>query len=643
MKKRLSILLALLLLVTGINFDAFTVNAVSVKRVLYVRFMNDDDTVYNEQDIMAGQSIKEPGLPMKAGYVFVGWRAKEGHSAAEDRLLNFCENYDEVIDENGNMTNVDPIYVHKTVDGNGKTLPVTYTETSKFWGISGLYIKDVNAGGIDISAGTKKTRLTLTPVWEKEDVFYTVSFDARGGTPVPPNQKVIVGGKAKKPNIDPVKEGYTFLHWAYKTRPVLEPVFKENGTIEFIEKVQKKPNDKLTVIPQETIPSLVGLAKYDFDKPVNRNLNLIAVYRKNKIKVSFDAAGGSPEPPAQEIDYGAHPTKPVPDPSKESYTFKGWYHGDNLVDFATATPKEDVTYVAKYLPITEGDDPELTLKVKVRFDAMGGSPEPPTQEILAGGKATEPAPDPAKEGYVFKGWYGAEGKVDFTEIIIRDTTYYARYQKEGDDDTHDSSRRGDIDVPDKDYDKAIIPYSLRYISGYPDGTFRPANTITRAEMATIFTKLLELEYVEAQGPSPFSDTAGHWAEDYIIKIADYGLLAGYPDGTFRPEGKMKRAEIASIINKYWEVKGFVPNTEDANISDMHSHWAEKLVLALYNHNFVDLYEDGSFKPDEPLDRANVVQILNRITDRPLRPNEIQVFSDVPKQHWSFKEVGAAAR
>ncbi len=211
-----------------------------------------------------------------------------------------------------------------------------------------------------------------------------------------------------------------------------------------------------------------------------------------------------------------------------------------------------------------------------------------------------------------------------------------------DGETTDVRNRGDIDITDNEYPMAIMEYKLPFFEGYPDDTFRPNNTIIRAEMATVFARILGLEGHEYTGNKSFSDLDGHWAKNNILLVAEYGLLNGYKDGSFKPDGEMKRAEICSIINKYWELKGFEPNIEDADISDVDNHWAKELILGLYNHRFVDLNEQNAFRPDEPLKRDEVAQILNRITDRTIKANYTPSYKDVGKSHWAFKEVEAAS-
>ncbi len=259
--------------------------------------------------------------------------------------------------------------------------------------------------------------------------------------------------------------------------------------------------------------------------------------------------------------------------------------------------------------------------------------------MAEGDKATKPVDDPVRGSDTFMYWSDAEGEYDFDSPVVRSMILYANYKKAG--ETTELRRRNDIDINDVEYPLAIIQYQKPFFEGYPDDTFRPKNTITRAEMATVFARILDVDENALQGTVSFNDLEGHWAKDNILRVAEYGLINGYPDGSFRPQGKMTRAEIASIINEYWKLKGFEPDETDANITDIDSHWAKQLILALYNHRFVDLDADNSFKPDEPLKRDSVAQILNRITDRPLI-NVEQMYKDVPNSYWAYKEVNTAS-
>ncbi len=208
------------------------------------------------------------------------------------------------------------------------------------------------------------------------------------------------------------------------------------------------------------------------------------------------------------------------------------------------------------------------------------------------------------------------------------------------DNSTSPTKRDDIKITAENYDKAIVKYTKPFIKGYKDGTFRPKKTINRAEMATVFARVLGIQDKPLEGTASFSDIEGHWAEENILRLAEYGLLKGYPDGTFKPKKPMNKAEITSMITKLWKERGFTPDSTDAGISDVENHWSKKYVTPLYNHGFVNL-TDNKFMPKEPLTREEVAQILNRLTDRPLQLLPEQ-FSDVKDDNPFYNEINTAA-
>ncbi len=436
---------------------------------------------------------------------------------------------------------------------------------------------------------------------------HQVTFLTFGGQPENiPVQTVAHGAKATVPSIVPTREGEVFAFWTYLPRPGEEP--------------SNQP--------------------YNFDLPVTEDLFLAAHYQEARpLKVIFETGGGTPASiPTQYVAPNGYAVRPA-DPQKPGYIFNGWEllpkPGDanpqfRMFDFNEPIT-EDIMLMARYK--------EAASTVQVRFDTNGGTPQPPIQNVALGGLVSKPAQNPQKAGHTFVGWVTAEGPYDFSAPLQRSIIIYAKYQKDG--FSNDRSQRSDIIIDDDDYDKAIISYIEPFFSGYPDGTFGPNKTITRAELATVFARVLNLD-TTTMGSKRFSDMNGHWAAAAVSQIADYGIIKGYPDGTFQPNKPMKRAEIAAIINNYWHVTGFVPDGTAAPIADIKGHWAEKLITALYNHRFTDLYIDKSFKPDAPLQRADVAQIMNRITDRPLLQNSVQKFSDVRSDFWGYNEVNTAS-
>ncbi len=563
------------------------------------------DTVPLDQNVESGNKIPEPVEPSKEGYIFSGWRIKGNPKIIES---GDYEGREVFIDFDKEVTMIGGEYwnVYYT---DGKPAPFSATEHDK---------------------------LSLEAVYFKREAL-KISFNTDDGTPVPDSQLVYDGEKVKKPQ-DPVKDGYVFDYWTVKSISD-----DKDWKLNF--------NTPLDCFYHTGMEKVYGGLEYNssdggtlyYNAQVDLGLELFAIYKKadpndKKYKVKFDTVGGSPVPAVQEVAEGGNVEKPQTNPSKDGYEFLYWAfdNGEKTPDFSLLQISEDLTLKAVYKKLEQDEVDEVT----VQFDAVGGSPEPESQTVKIGEKVLKPDTDPSKQDAEFIGWYDAEGEYNFDSPVEREMILYAKYKKDG--ESHDKSNRKDIDIDDKDYEKAIIKFDGAFFTGYPDKTFKPEDTITRAQMATVFSRILGLEDKEVTIDNKFSDIDNHWAKKKILRVAEYGLINGYPDGTFRPNKKMKRGEIASIINKYWELQGFEPNINDANISDINKHWAKKLILALYNHRFVDLNSDGNFNPNAPLKRVDVAQILNRITDRPLKKSDVQKFKDVPKSYWGFNEVNTAS-
>ena len=217
--------------------------------------------------------------------------------------------------------------------------------------------------------------LTLEAKWAKKCV---VTFDANGGIPVPPNQTVAEGEKAKMPSQIPEKGGFIFKGW-------------------YLEKGKE--------------PFSFGTTE------VKDNLTLVAKWVKECV-VTFDANGGTQEPDALPVVEGEKVTKPSPDPSKEGYVFKGWFVGEDLYSFGTTVVDGDLTLVAKWAKVC-----------KVSFNADGGKPSPEEQKVEEGGRVTRPSLDPSKEGYWFSGWFVDGKPYDFNGAVAGDFEIVAQWYK----------------------------------------------------------------------------------------------------------------------------------------------------------------------------------------------------------------------
>ncbi|MBI9014118.1 MAG: S-layer homology domain-containing protein [Clostridiales bacterium] len=194
-----------------------------------------------------------------------------------------------------------------------------------------------------------------------------------------------------------------------------------------------------------------------------------------------------------------------------------------------------------------------------------------------------------------------------------------------------------------------------YISGYPDETFQANRMITRAEIATMFARVLMLDvdansqlkyFKNSFDEVSYSDVQkDHWAYVYVEIAKKEGLLLGYADNTFDPDAPISRAEIAVVISNAWELMG-IKSSILANhmILDVDSnHWAYDAINRVYNANIVTGYNDGTFKPDEYTTRAEIVIMINNILDRKSLKSTASSFTDIPKSHWAYGDIESATK
>lgn len=184
-----------------------------------------------------------------------------------------------------------------------------------------------------------------------------------------------------------------------------------------------------------------------------------------------------------------------------------------------------------------------------------------------------------------------------------------------------------IDTGRDDYIPIIIPTIINkdtgmlnktdhfaYVIGYPDGTVHPNGQITRAEVATIFFRLLRDEVRDGAftTSNTYSDVAyGKWYNNPISTMSALGIITGYPDGTFKPNKPITRAEFAAIAARFDETQ----SGKSATFSDVIGHWAAKEIGIAYANEWIKGYPDGTFKPDQNITRAEAMTMINRVLER----------------------------
>ena len=179
-----------------------------------------------------------------------------------------------------------------------------------------------------------------------------------------------------------------------------------------------------------------------------------------------------------------------------------------------------------------------------------------------------------------------------------------------------------------------------FLVGYADGTFGPECNMTRAEVTTMFARLLT-EQIEADKTysSTFNDVAKDcWAANYIGYMQQFGIVTGYEDGSFRPDAPVTRAEFAAIASRFEKL-----TQGRASFTDVpDTHWAVRYINFAATRGWVTGYEDGTFKPEHSITRAEVAAVTCRLLERSadqtyIRSHigELRSFADVTESHWAY--------
>jgi hypothetical protein len=169
--------------------------------------------------------------------------------------------------------------------------------------------------------------------------------------------------------------------------------------------------------------------------------------------------------------------------------------------------------------------------------------------------------------------------------------------------------------------------------------FRPDAPMTRAEVATLLSRLL-VKTPLMSTVLPFSDVPkDHWANPFIASIQSRALIMGYADGTFGPTKNMTRAELATMISRIAPL----PSASGFSYYDIANHWSESAIAQVSKAGYMNGYEDGTFKPNQSITRAEVITVLNRVFKRQ-QATEFLTSSwlDVPTTHWAFFEIQSAS-
>lgn len=339
---------------------------------------------------------------------------------------------------------------------------------------------------------------------------------------------------------------------------------------------------------------------------------------------------------------------------KDGCTFKGWYDQQENqcskdLSFVPQAGRDNLYQSGSYVAVFEAQ------KYNLHFDANGGEGTMGDLTYTHGQDQSLTKCGFTRAGYDFLGWAtAADGKVEYHDqqslSITQDTTLYAVWKQQpnqgGSGGGHHNSG-GTQEKPDETPPTTLNDTDhYAYIVGYEDGTIRPNGHITRAEAATVFFRLLTDKARDANltDRSPYPDvSAGDWYNKAIATLSRMGILSGYEDGSFRPNATVTRAEFAAMAARFdTEAKPV-----DTPFTDLTGCWAADEIAKAYGKGWVNGYGDNTFRPNGPITRAEAVTLINRVlrrlpeTDKDLLPDE-RTWPDNPETFWGYLALQEAS-
>ena len=422
----------------------------------------------------------------------------------------------------------------------------------------------------------------------------------------------------------PEKEGYTFTGWTSKDSAfdirgfkmparnvVIEGKFEKNPAKQYTYTVNKHfYNEKgveVNVVKGEATPAAENTAVSDLYKVDAKNQTVDGktyVYVSGLTTVTDNLEKLTKDVTIDLYYYlNVEGGNDIPDAWEYRLTFKvvngEWNDGGNA---------DIVTYVQfKDQKTGEAFKDEAVVVPVTRIPAVG---DKPNSGYHAGAWDTSPYDN-----------YKVQKDTVFTYT-------YAKNSSGGSSGGH--HRRPTVTIPDD------VPTGLNgddhyaYIVGYPDKTVRPQNGITRAEVATIFFRLLtdETRNANSTKSNSYSDVAaGAWYNHAVSTLSAMGIVKGDSHGKFNPNAPITRAEFAAIAARFDDKA----NTTTADFSDIASHWAKNEISAASNNGWITGYPDGTFRPDNKITRAEAMTLVNRVLKR-LPETEEDLHDDMIK--WS---------
>lgn len=475
---------------------------------------------------------------------------------------------------------------------------------------------------------------------------FTVKYNANGGTGTMDDQHFQYAGEGDaylNPNAF-VHPGYRFLGWSETSG--------EQGVV-YADKA------KFLGVPAKNGAIVNLYAQWQKYSPVTirytafpNDLGTVVLNKEGQTASAATEETGSPDPALKEI-VGA--TAATATTTAQGSVFEGWY--DQRGTLLSTDPQYKPTLVNG---LYEGGSYVAHFHAQqytLHFDANDGEGTMEDLTYTHGQDQSLTKCGFTRAGYDFLGWATeADGGVAYHDqqslSITQDTTLYAVWKQQPNQGGsggghHNSGSGGTQEKPDETPPSTLNDTDhYAYIVGYEDGTIRPNGHITRAEAATVFFRLLTDKARDANltDRSPYPDvSAGAWYNKAIATLSRMGILSGYEDGSFRPNATVTRAEFAAMAARFdTEAKPV-----DTPFTDLTGCWAADEIAKAYGKGWVNGYGDNTFRPNGPITRAEAVTLINRVlrrlpeTDKDLLPDE-RTWPDNPETFWGYLALQEAS-
>ena len=435
----------------------------------------------------------------------------------------------------------------------------------KDWDLDNLFYTDPDVLNMPV-----RSNLTFVAQW-----WPIVTFDANGGawSSVETMHYVKIQTDTEKVAAEstPVRNGYTFLGW---------------------------------------YTAADGGVRANFEYTVNRPTTLYAHWAKNAA-VTFRIVNGTWSGGAAEdktvsvvlypqadgtasgtLDASYVPQIMLPAPGYENIA-GGWEQTPNTDPNGITG---DVTYVYRFGSTGGGSSSGHSTRYTLHYESNGGTAY--KDERCSSGTKVTLDKTPTRESYTFTGWYADKALTQkITSVTMNsDKTVYAGWEATG--------------VPDK----LNGDDHFAYVIGYPDGKVHPEGNISRAETATIFFRLLKSDIRDGNltADNDFSDVSdGQWHNKAVSTMAKLGIVKGRRADRFDPDASITRAEFAAICARF----NTKPVENSGSFSDISGHWAENEIERAAAFGWISGYPDGTFRPDARITRAEAMTMINRVLCR----------------------------